>query len=529
MTILSSYKTVKNKVTMTLGLGGLVNGFPVQIDHVDDDDTDSSVHKFFSADEQAKALGALKREKGLDTTYRTDLSTVNNAFIKYLEARDTCILNGLDNDDLKEKYEGLDPNIRELAVTGPIDAMKSLSMTTTKAAEQIPIDKLHEHIETIKKQMKVQLTADLARIEALFSKPTADETAFQRALNSTHPSMTKDEIKKLKTGMLDAVKDAHSKAVDTFNKELEDQYKKAENDHNLLLILAIVLKNDPKMLKKFNDQMRAKEAKENEGASSGVLVTTVNAQELPMRKLHRDVASNIVSSPKLASNDPSKNEMSSRETPWFGGMVEGAFFTSITGQSIRHPDKSKYHIQFPARIPCGPVARCLAELLFDVKMRGSYFSNYYSSWQDNIKIEYLSMAERLWADGYRTAVITIDHSPKNKEMTHALEHAQKACAACCEAGFKVENLTFKINGHTMALFDKQNDKGETIKGIFKSQASMNAMVEKAELKVKKKESVLPREMLQMGEEVKKIRAETQKREADAKKEAESAVTPQKSS
>ena len=527
MTILSFYKTVKNKVTMTLGLNGLVNGFPVEIDHVDDDDTDSSVHKFFSADEQAKALDALKQEQKLDTTYRTDLITVNAAFTAYLD-RDTCILNGLLDKELQEKYKELPDDIKNLAVTPRLKETTSLIITTPQVTEQITIDKLHLHIKKIKDQMGVQLKADLATIEALFSK-SSPQTDFEAALKTHSSTMTPDEIKKLKTGMLDAVKDANKNAVDTFNRELEDQYQKAENDHNLLLILAIVLKNDPKMLEKFNKQMNEKEAELNAGAPSSGLLTTVHTQELPMRKLHRDVASNIVSSPKLASNDPSKNEMSSRETPWFGGMVEGAFFTSITGQSIRHPDKSKYHIQVPARIPCGPVARCLAELLFDVKMRGSYFSNYYSSWQDNIKIEYLSMAERLWADGYRTAVITIDHSPKNKEMTHALEHAQKACAACCEAGFKVENLTFKINGHTMALFDKQNDKGETIKGIFKSQASMNAMVEKAELKVKKKESVLPREMLQMGEEVKKIRAETQKREADAKKEAESAVTPQKSS
>ncbi len=528
MTILSSVMTLKNKVTMTLGLGGLVNGFPVQIDHVDDDDTDSSVHKFFSAREQAKALRLLEQDQRLDTTYQTDLSEVNAAFLKYDGARDTCIQNGLLDNDLKEKYQALPDNIKKLAYT-PIQNAEKCIITDSKAAEKITIDKLLVHINTIKAQMNVQLTADLATIEALFSKSTP-QTDFEAALIALSPPMTPDEIKKLKTGMLDAVKDANKNAVDTFNKELEYQYKKAENDHNLLLILAIVLKNDPKMREKFDEQMNAKEAELNAGASSGVLVTAVNAQEGPLRKLHRDVASNIVSSPKLASNEPSKNEMSSRETPWFGGMEEGAFFTSITGQSIRaNTDKSKYHIQFPARIPCGPVARCLAELLFDVKMTGSYFSNYYSSWQDNIKIEYLSMAERLWADGYRKAVITIDHSPKNKEMTHALEHAQKACAACCEAGFKVENLTFKINGHTMALFDKQNDKGETIKGIFKSEASMKAMVEKAELKVKEKEDVLPREMLQMGEEVKKIRAETQKREADAKKEAESAVTPQKSS
>ncbi|HBI22171.1 MAG TPA: hypothetical protein DDY37_06280 [Legionella sp.] len=521
-------------LNINISLAELLNGKPMEKWRIKDEHKDSKIRQFFSADEKAGALKEVEEEYRLDVTYSTDLSNVHPTLKTYLDARgDTLIPNRLHNDELKDKFNQLPDTIKKLSSPHTLDDTEKLLRELPSPHEPINMKALHDHITNIKKQMEVQLDRDIKHIEDLFLTPPAGtKSAFLTALESPNtppgdplPLMNAKEIRELKTEMLAAVNDAHNSSLKAFNQELEDQYQKAENDHDLLLILASVLKNDPKMAKKFEAQMlNAREeadAKANPGAGPMGPSTTEDMNTVAKQKLDRGIAKNIVYKPLDV-----ETELSSREKPWFGGIEGGAFFTSITGQSIRHGTDREtgntfYNIQFPARIPCGPVARCLSELFFDTKLTGDYFSTYYSNRQDNIKIEYLSMTERLWAEGYRKATININHNPNDQEMTHALEHARNAIAASCEAGFKPDNLTIHINGHEMALFDKKNDKGEiTKKGVFKSEAAMNAMIQKAEQKVAAKETYRPPEMKAIGQVVKELRAAREKAEADAKKEEE---------
>lgn len=523
-------------LNVRLSLSDLINGKNSEKWRIKDEHQDSKIRRFFSADEQAVALKELTQK--FDTKYLTNLSLINPALEKYInqDERNSRITQGLRHEALKEKFDSLDADIKKLA-NNPTLEQDTVNLQTAPSldSEDITLDKLHDRVKEIKEKLQAQLEKDIAHIESLFSKPPAAETAFQSALQemkppATQPLMSHEEIHELKADMLAAIHDAHKKIVDTFNQELENQYQKAENDHNLLLILAVVLKTDPKMAEKFDKLINKAEAKKadeavrkNPNVPLGGVQSTIDPDAVPIRTLHRKVAEEIVFTPRIATNNKATNELSSRETPWFGQIEEGAFFTSITGQAIRQSkDKSNhtlYKIQFPARIPCGPIARCMAELFFDTRLTGSYVTNYYSNRQDNIKIEYLSIADRLWAEGYRQAEITIDHNQHDGEMAHALEHAQKAAAACCEAGFKVTDLTFTVNGKKMGLYDEHNEKGElTKKGIFKSEAAMNAMVKKAELKVKTKEAALPPEMTEIRKTVNELRAAREKAAEDAKKE-----------
>ena len=508
-----------------LSFTGLASGIPIEKWHIDDTHKHSKIRKYFSSDKKAEALRNLQENEHLDTTYLTDLSVVNPELEKYIKARQKCIPDGLNNDELKDKFGELSHELKQLAIPPLLQETEALCEKTSEDNKEITMDALYNRVKKIQDQMKVQLDKDIKHIEACFTDENTKKFKDDAGMEAK-------QIRELKVAMLAAVNHSYNAALKTFNDELENQYKKAENDHDLLLVLAVVLQNDPKMKEKFDQQMLAAQDKATKNAQSLGVNSAEGPAGVPIRKLDRDVAKDIVYKPLKAK------DLSTKHTPWFEKLAENghdAFYTSITGQPIEHArdkedNKTLYRIQFPARIPCGPIARLLTELIWDTKLSGRYFSTYYSNRQDHIKIEYLSMAERLWAEGYRKVTINISHCPKDEEMTHALEHARKAVAASCEAGFESKHIEVVINGRAMPLYDRPYSDGrkdsqgrvQTEKGLFHSKDDLDVVAKKAEQKIKAKEDVrnfVPG-MGDIGKAVKELRAAREKAEAEAKAKKE---------
>lgn len=496
-------------INITLTLLELVANRPLENRkwHINDDHKDSIIQKKFSAEARANALKEMNGE--FDTTYTTNLTAVNQAFNASVKAREQQIPNGIKNNVLKGKFYALAPAIQALATSIDTEKTKALKAIPTDNKE-IPINELYDRINQIKEQMKEQLDADIKQIESLFSEHPNPKSKFQTALEAMTPPMDENQIDALKTEMLAAVNDAHKTAIKTINDELKKQYKDAENYNNVLETLAAERQTSVARKEEIDDALGKAVANLNTNQTSGVLQTSITGsppQKLD-KKTFKTAAETLLVKPVTV--------------PGFIGIhdkFDG--FETRTGLAIKYDKQSgQCKARFPARIPYGPGMQFLAKVVYDTELTGNPL--YYHARQDNIKYDCLSMAEKLWDDGFRTAEISIDHNPRDPEQSHARDFALKAFVACCETGFKPEDLTFKINEHPVPLIDERNDKGEvTKKGLFKTEGAMKAAANIAgtqkTAKEKERERAYP-QMTPMKNAVKALHAQEQAEKEKAEKE-----------
>lgn len=495
-----------------ISLDSLISGKPLKRFRIDDEHQNSLVRQLFSPDEKARALTELQNK--FDTTYYTKPDPINAIADEHEKAQsstDRFSETKLSPDLLEEATNLLPPQ--------SIDRSSPPLSTMTNNSD-ITIEVLHAQIKAIKTQLDEQLKKDIEAIN--------DASFSEMKLQAQKPPMTAEELKKQ---LIQSLNDSHKNTVDKLNHELEEQYKIAENDHNMLLILAMVLKNDEKMNAKFLE--RSNTTPPTGGTTSpGTLHTGTAVDPSSLSKLDRTLAERMVF--QQSTLDGKK----ASDRPWFPNRRayddSQPFITTFTGNALRtgqtDAGQPLYRMQFPTRLPCGPVTRLLADLLFDVKLTGSSF--YYLGRQDLLKLDYLEMANRLRAEGYEKATIKIDYNPSDPDNAHLLEHAQAAFAASCEAGFQPENLTFILNNKKVPLFDKigKDNKVEE-KGIYQSKEAMQLVADNAAKKHQKQEELLSQPMKDLKKEVQELRekkaAEAAKQNAASDDAAQSATpTPQ---
>ncbi len=478
--------------------------------HINDDHKDSIIQKKFSAEARASALEDMNKE--FDTSYTTHLGGVNKTFQDYLNAREKQIPNGMKDKVLKGKFNALTPDTQKLAtLIGDTEKTTKLKALSWDDKKEISINEFYDRINLIKEQMKEQLDADIKHIESLFPEHPNPKSAFQTALEAMTPPMDENQIDALKTEMLAVVNDAHKTTTKTINDELKTQYTDAENYHNVLETLAAERQTSEARKTEIDDALRNAVSEQNHNKSYAGVTTSINGA---ISKLDKETF-------KTAAETLLVKTVKVKEGYFGGWHEESQGFKTSTGLAIKYDKKSgQCEARFPARIPYGPGMQFLAKVVYDTELSGNPL--YYHTRQDNMKYDCLSMAEKLWDDGFRTAEISIDHNPRDPEQSHARDFALKAFVACCETGFKPEDLTFKINGHPVPLIDERNDKGEvTKKGLFKTEGAMKAAANIAgtqkTAKENARESAYP-QMTPMKNAVKALHAQEQAEKEKAEKE-----------